>query len=547
MKKGWIKMTSVLLSVLMLAAMVTALPFSVSAAENGFTIHVTSNLFPEKTINVSDVTQYADMKGNVYFDVDFNFYAQNKFLIGVELDAMTWNPEVLEYDVDANKLGSGRTAPLNFFPFAVEQGLGQGVVNTNKIGEGRIVGNFSYVSGPKQHTDGEDSVPYAATAYGENDSPITLVKAIFKLKDTEQTETTVNCDFKVLSLDDDSTTSPRPCYLPINNQVVNQELIEELGCTFVTSAYARPKAEGHSLTVDSGEVNVNFYLGIKDDELAGKIDVLNAEMSWGDKDDTVFGYQTVSGKLKATNVDHIYLASCPVPGPAMTQAITLKLFDENGICVLWDQYGVTSYIKKADKVIGGKPALKQLLCDMLDYGASTQQFFNYYTDDLANDFNKYLKYIDPNQEWSRTAFVSPIEDTTDLSGLEDFGLEYKGSAMNTRAKITVKVYFTVTDADLFANTTAKLGTTDLEFYDSEDPENVDKYLEISNIDVEKIFDGNTITFRNGSNTADKCYSAASNYNNVMDGTNESLKNVMGTMYNYSKSVAAYEDSKKVGA
>ena len=37
------------------------------------------------------------------------------------------------------------------------------------------------------------------------------------------------------------------------------------------------------------------------------------------------------------------------------------------------------------------------------------------------------------------------------------------------------------------------------------------------------------------------------YNNVMDGTNESLKNVMGTMYNYSKSVAAYEDSKKVGA
>ena len=65
MKKGWIKMTSVLLSVLMLAAMVTALPFSVSAAENGFTIRVTSNLFPEKTINVSDVTQYADMKGNV--------------------------------------------------------------------------------------------------------------------------------------------------------------------------------------------------------------------------------------------------------------------------------------------------------------------------------------------------------------------------------------------------------------------------------------------------------------------------------------------------
>ena len=57
----------------------------------------------------------------------------------------------------------------------------------------------------------------------------------------------------------------------------------------------------------------------------------------------------------------------------------VKLFDENGICVLWDQYGVTSYIKKADKVIGGKPALKQLLCDMLDYGASTQQFFNYYT------------------------------------------------------------------------------------------------------------------------------------------------------------------------
>ena len=238
------KTISVLLTAFLLLGIVAAFPAGVSAAEtNTLTINVRSNLFPDKTLTVSDTEASKDSSGDVYVTMEMKLNAPGKFIIGLELDKIEWDTDVLEYDVSYNKVGEGRNAQINLFPFSIEQGFGSRVINTGKISQGRLVGNYSGVSSYE---------PYAALAYGENGEPITLVKAIFKVKNPSETATTtVNCDFEVLSLDDDTTQTPSPRYIPIENKVVNQDVLDDL--TIDTSLYLTPCVMGHSVKVESTE------------------------------------------------------------------------------------------------------------------------------------------------------------------------------------------------------------------------------------------------------------------------------------------------------
>ena len=66
-----------------------------------------------------------------------------------------------------------------------------------------------------------------------------------------------------------------------------------------------------------------------------------------------------------------------------------------------------------------------------------------------------------------------------------------------------------------------------------------KYLEISGLKPDKVFNEQTITLQNSGESANYTYSAAKYYNSIMRGTLEKMKPVVNAMYNYSTSTDNY--------
>ena len=179
---------------------------------NGLTVVATSNFFPETKAYYDDVNKYADEDGNVFITVDYKMAADGKYLINLDVDELTWDPAVLEFKEAYNKVKIGRAAQFTIFPFAMEQGLGAGMVNTfGDENGGRIVGNYTSVS------------PAAYAYYEEDGSPITVVRAVFKLLDKDAKLTTVNLSMDTLSLCDDSVAEPYSQYTPISGGVIDDE------------------------------------------------------------------------------------------------------------------------------------------------------------------------------------------------------------------------------------------------------------------------------------------------------------------------------------
>jgi len=186
MKKCIRKITAVALSAVLLLGLFAMAP--VSAAENqGFTLKVTSNLFPAKEMRYSDVSALEDENGDVFFTVAFKLLGVNQYLINLDIDELTWDKEVLEFKEAYNTVGTGRRKMFCIIPFAYEQGLGAGMVNTfGDDNPGRIVGNYT-------------SVKPAAYAYEEDGTAVTMVRACFKLLDKTASEATVTLNMDTRS------------------------------------------------------------------------------------------------------------------------------------------------------------------------------------------------------------------------------------------------------------------------------------------------------------------------------------------------------------
>ena len=178
------------------------------APADKFTVKGTSNFFPESVLEFEDLSTYEDENGNVFIAVEYSLDAPGKSLINADV-ALTWDKNVLEYKEAYNQ----SNGMLNFFPFAVEQGMGAGMVNTfDDSNNGRIRANYTNISP-------------AAKAYDD----ITVVKAVFKVLDRTAGETVVNCYVDTISLDDDTATQPSANYSLLNGGVVDEELAKVIG------------------------------------------------------------------------------------------------------------------------------------------------------------------------------------------------------------------------------------------------------------------------------------------------------------------------------
>ena len=211
------KIHAVLLAAIMVVSMTAITVTSAFAAEptKTFTLETTSNFFPSATNTYSNLDSYEDENGDVFVSVEYQLKAPDKYLINLQMDELTWDPNVLEFKEAYNKVGKGKSAKLNIFAFAVAQGQGTGVINTfDDANGGRIVGNYTQIMNPALAYDVDDD---------DNYTPVTVVKAVFKVLDREATSTTVNCVIHTLSLDDDDSTMPDSNYKVVDSYIIPDE------------------------------------------------------------------------------------------------------------------------------------------------------------------------------------------------------------------------------------------------------------------------------------------------------------------------------------
>ena len=240
------KTLAVVLSLLTALAAIPAFSISASAdsPEPAFTLKATSNYFAAASADYYTLSSMEDENGDIFLTVEYKMYADSEFLINIDIDELTYDPNVLEWSTEYNSVKIGRNTVPTFFSFAVENGFGPGTVHQTE--DGRIVGNFAFVNPP-------------ATAYNDDGTPITVVKSVFKLLDKTARETTVNCAVDFLALCDTScAASPFVQHQVVANREVNPDV--QLGET-LTTVIAPPEQEPPQPLIGDvngdGEVTVN--------------------------------------------------------------------------------------------------------------------------------------------------------------------------------------------------------------------------------------------------------------------------------------------------
>ncbi len=181
-----------LTAITLTAAPLSALAASEEAAQP-FAVMATSNFFPNAGMVYDDLGVLRDNNGELFVQVDYKLAAHDMYVVNMQMDELTWDPAVLEFKEAYNMIGKGRSARLGVFAFTEEQNRGGGMCNTfGDENGGRIVGNYSNISNP-------------AFADEEDGSPVSVVRAVFKVLNPHARRTTVNCVMSVLCFDDVGT------------------------------------------------------------------------------------------------------------------------------------------------------------------------------------------------------------------------------------------------------------------------------------------------------------------------------------------------------
>ena len=141
------------------------------------------------------------------------------------------------------------------------------------------------------------------------------------------------------------------------------------------------KLAGYSLSL-TGNIGVNFYMELSDQIIADK----GAYMQFTLPNGTVTKVP-VSGAQTNTTINAgktYYRFPCEVSSYEMTQDIKAQMFDGNGKCGKEYTYTVRDYAQYIIKNYSSYVDAYPFAVAMLNYGASSQKYFNKAVDDLAN-------------------------------------------------------------------------------------------------------------------------------------------------------------------
>ena len=177
------------------------------------------------------------------------------------------------------------------------------------------------------------------------------------------------------------------------------------------------KVESWGLTLGS-DVAVNFQINVSDTiRNTAQIHI------------TVADRTTTYAVSELTKQDGSYILSVKVFAPQMTEEIAVQITNGEDKSEL-KTYSVQAYAKAI--LEGNYPeATKQLVAQMLHYGAAAQTYFGYHTEDLANAGLTAPQHSQPVTDHVLTA-TAPVE-----------GIAYYGASLVFHERIAVRIYFTV--------------------------------------------------------------------------------------------------------
>lgn len=281
---------------------------------------------------------------------------------------------------------------------------------------------------------------------------------------------------------------------------------------------------GNSLTL-AGDIGVNFYVklnGVSRD---------NAKLvfTWG-KDNT----ETVELRTLDADANERYKAAAHVAAAEMTDAVTAKLYDGETL-LAQTQYSVAQYARyvlgASDETVlslvnGSAEQAQKLraLCrDMLIYGAKSQQQFRYNLYALADQGLAYTLHAVPDGVLGSTSFPQGFADQT--------GLTFYGSSLVLESKTTYRLYFTVTDQ---AKLDALIVRRGAEVLSCGTRGNL-VYFDVADIAAAQVFADFTLTF----GEIDVVCNAGQYVRNVLNGSDQTLKNAVTSLYWYSEAAKAY--------
>ena len=208
------------------------------------------------------------------------------------------------------------------------------------------------------------------------------------------------------------------------------------------------------------QIGIDFFMNIP-----SSVDVneLSVSFSWG----TGNYAKTASGEFVPTTANGAnYIASCAIAARCMTDTVTMTIKNGNTVYAT-STFKVVDYAAKvaksypADNSSGSdysnltyNQKLHTLLLAMLDYGAESQKYFKYRTDDLASNYKGTL--VDAGSVRSAVNSAYTTYDAATVSsfaskntimniGDDKIGISYAGAAVACTSKTSFKFYFNKAD------------------------------------------------------------------------------------------------------
>lgn len=205
---------------------------------------------------------------------------------------------------------------------------------------------------------------------------------------------------------------------------------------FTSNVEASPlgdKLAGVSLYLD-GKIGVNFYMNLPD----ALVNDSDAYMRFTLADGTVKTVKVAEAKARKVDGVTCYGFSCDVAAKEMTDEIKAEMVSSNGKVGKTYTYSVKDYANAALSDPVAYANVQNLMKALLNYGAASQQLFNYNTNKLANaDLDEADKTI------SEADFSQYKETITNENSLD--GLSYYGSSLVLKSDTTIKHYFQISD------------------------------------------------------------------------------------------------------
>lgn len=337
-----------------------------------------------------------------------------------------------------------------------------------------------------------------------------------------------------------------PCISYVNESDVTKEHIDtdnngkcDTCDTYIDGIGA--KLAGYSLSLN-GNIGVNFYMELSE-EIAGNE---NAYMEFalpntaenmkvyvkGNHDD---GATATTDNVKGKSY---YVFSCEVAAKEMTDEIQAQMIagDNKSTVYTYTVKDYADYILSHTETYGDK--VVALVKAMLNYGAYSQTYFGYQTENLANagleEADRVLGDLTAEQLITYKASVNKKEDVC------TFASAYLTLKSETAVNVYVKladgvsendVTFKIDDSEI-AKENLVMGTGTYEGY---------YILSVDNITASKLDDMHTFTITTGEQSASLTYGPMSYCYSVLAGNtlSDDLKNVVKALYAFNQNAKEY--------